>query len=97
MKPPVLLRLNHGQNNSQNESEYALVAKARENLRAETVAAVMRVATRARICFTNRSKMGVRCARSLATRLMMTSKGFCSTKSMGVGSDAKLLLKCINY
>jgi hypothetical protein len=54
------------------------VAKAKENLQAETAAAMMRMAKRARIYFTNCSKMGVSCTRPLATRLMVTAKGFCS-------------------
>jgi hypothetical protein len=91
MKPPVLLRPNHGQNKNQNESEYALVAKAKENLRAETVAVMTRTATRARICFTNFSKMGVElfkvtghgvggdCERVLFYEINGGGEGECST------------------
>jgi hypothetical protein len=43
------------------------------------------MAKRARICFTNCSKMGLSCTRPLATGLRVTAKGFCSTKSMGGG------------
>ena len=51
LKPPVLSRLNHGQN--QNQSKYALVAKAKGDLRAEIAVVMTRIAARARICFTN--------------------------------------------
>jgi hypothetical protein len=42
LKPPVLLRLNHGQNKNENESEYALVAGS------ESEGVMMRMATRAK-------------------------------------------------
>ena len=55
------------------------------------------MATRARICFTDCPEMGVSCTGSLATGLVMTAKGFCSTKSMGVGRRGSILrlLKCV--
>jgi hypothetical protein len=52
------------------------IAKAKGNLRAETAAVMTRT------CFTNFSKMGVSCKRPLATGLMATARGLCSTKSM---------------
>ena len=41
---------------------------------------MMRMAKRARICFANCSEMGVSRTRPLDTGLMVTAKGFCSTK-----------------